>query len=148
MVVLPEEYHWSSYRIYRYAREAQNALAWLDWETVLLEHSSNIRNARRAYRRFVEQGIHDPPASPLAAAVGGVFLGKSAWIEAMRERLPGEPADGNVPLRGRLAWRPSAAEIVQVVQRHFQVPSSAFSTHSGTACSLSWKHNVRANELP
>ena len=69
---------------------------------------------------------HDPPASPLAAAVGRVFLGKSAWVQAMRERLAGEPADGNVQLRRRLAWRPSAAEIVQVIQRHFQVPSSAF----------------------
>ena len=32
---------------------------------VFREHSQNIRNARRAYRRFAEQAIDDPPASPL-----------------------------------------------------------------------------------
>ena len=126
MVVLPEEYPWSSYRVYRYGREAGNAPAWLDWEAVSREHSQNLRNARRAYQRFVEQGINNPPASPLDAAVGGVFIGTTAWVEAMRKRLTQEPEDGNVPLRKRLAWRPSATEIVQVVRRHFQVPSSAF----------------------
>ena len=126
MVRLPEEYAWSSYRPYRYGREAQKAPAWLDWETVLSEHSQNIRTARRAYQRFVEQGMHDPPASPLAAAVGGVFLGKSDWVEAMRKRIAGEPADGNVPLRRKLAWRPSPEDIMQVVQRHYQVPMSVF----------------------
>ena len=126
MVVLPEEYHWSSYHVYRYGREALNAPAWLDWTTVLQEHSQNLRNARRAYQRFVEQGIRNPPTSPLEAAVEGVFLGKTAWVEAMRERLAKEPEDGNVPLRKRLAWRPTAVEIVRVVRDHFNVPSSTF----------------------
>ena len=44
----------------------------------------------------------------------------------MRERLATEPDDGNVPLRRRLAWRPTAVEIVQVVRDHFNVPSSTF----------------------
>jgi len=44
----------------------------------------------------------------------------------MRERLASEPGDGNVPLRKRLAWRPTAGEIVQVVRAHFRVPTSAF----------------------
>ena len=126
MVVLPEQYRWSSYHVYRYGREAGNAPAWLDWPTVLREHSPNLRNARRAYQRFVEHGINDPLASPLEAAVGGVFLGETAWVEAMRERLAKEPDRGNVPLRKRLAWHRCAAEIVQVVRRHFHVPSSAF----------------------
>ena len=47
-------------------------------------------------------------------------------MEAIRERLAKEPVDGNVPLRKRLAWRPSTAEIVEEVRRHFHVPSSVF----------------------
>ncbi len=68
----------------------------------------------------------ESPTSPLEAAVEGVFLGKTAWVEAMRERLAKEPEDGNVPLRKRLAWRPTAVEIVRVVRDHFNVPSSTF----------------------
>ncbi len=126
MVALPEEYHWSSYRFYRYGRVALDAPAWLDWETVLQEHSHDLRNARRAYQRFVEQGVENPPPSPLKAAVEGVFLGKTAWVEEMRERLATEPGDSNVPLRKRLAWRPTAVEIVQVVRDHFHATTTDF----------------------
>jgi REP element-mobilizing transposase RayT len=121
MVQLPQEYRWSSYSAYRFVRDAASAPGWLDWETVLGEHSNDLRNARRAYRRFVEQGIEDPPTSPVKAAVGGVFLGAASWVEQMRERLADEPEDANVPQRKRLAKRPTGLEIVRVVQDHFGV---------------------------
>ncbi len=124
MVHLPEVYRWSSYNVYRYARAAADAPSWLDWETVLHEHSKNLRTARRAYQRFVEQGIDDPPSSPLEAAVGGCFIGTSAWVEEMRERLADDAEDGNVPQRRRLAWRPSPAQIIRVVRGHFGVTTS------------------------
>jgi len=52
--------------------------------------------------------------------------GNACPFPLMRERLASEPGDGNVPLRKRLAWRPTAGEIVQVVRAHFRVPTSAF----------------------
>ena len=88
---------------------------------MLGEHAKDSRNARRAYQRFVENGIVDPPSSPVEAAVGGVFLGKSSWVEQMRERLADEPDDANVPQRKRLAKRPTEEEIVRLVQDHFGV---------------------------
>ena len=127
IVELPEQYPWSSYSIYRYARQAAGAPRWLDWETVLREHAKDLGNARRAYRRFVEQAISDPPTSPLKSAAGGVFLGRTAWVEAMRVRLAEQPRDRNVPLRRRLAWRPSASDILRTVRRHFGVRTTAFS---------------------
>ena len=125
MVQLPERYHWSSYSIYRFARKAAGAPPWLDWETVLAEHSKDLRNARRAYQRFVEAGIEDPPRSPEKVAVGGMFLGRVSWVEQMRERLADEPTDINVPQRKGLAWRPTRAEIVRQVKEHFGADCSS-----------------------
>ena len=121
MVDLPQEYRWSSYSAYRFARDAASSPTWLDYQTVLGEHAKDSRNARRAYQRFVENGIVDPPSSPVEAAVGGVFLGKSSWVEQMRERLADEPDNANVPQRKRLAKRPTEEEIVRLVQDHFGV---------------------------
>ena len=70
MVALPEDYHWRSYRFYRYGRVALDAPAWLDWETVFLEHFHDLRNARRAYQRFVEH--YSGRASPGSSAFRGV----------------------------------------------------------------------------
>jgi len=53
----------------------------------------------------------------------GLFLGRSSWVEQMRKRLAEEPDDANVPQRKRLAWRPTEAEIVRVVQDHLGVGS-------------------------
>jgi len=103
-------YRWSSYSAYRFARHAAAAPAWLDWETVLREHSKDLRNSRRAYRRFVESGIENPPASPVNLAVNGLFLGRTSWVDQMRKRLADEPEDANVPQRKRLAWRPTQTD--------------------------------------
>jgi hypothetical protein len=126
VVPLPEAYHWSSYGVYRFARAAKGIPSWLDWKTVLAEHAKDVRNARRAYRRFVERGIEDPPASPLKSAVGGLFLGQVSWVERMRERLAEQPEDANVPQRQRLVWRPTKAEIVGLVENHFGVDTCVF----------------------
>jgi len=120
LVQLPQQYHWSSYAAYRLAREAAGAPPWLDWETVLAEHSKDLRKARRAYQRFVEAGIEYPPASPERLAVGGLFLGRASWVDPMRKRLADEPEDVNVPQRKRLTGRPTRAEIVRQVQDHFR----------------------------
>jgi REP element-mobilizing transposase RayT len=119
IVSLPEQYRWSSYGVYRFLREAKETPSWLDWTTVLGEHSTDLRNARRAYLRFVERGIKDPPNSPLNSAVGGIFFGQASWVERMCERLAEEPADANVPRRQRLAWRPTKTATVRLVKDQF-----------------------------
>jgi len=118
VVPLPQQYRWSSYSVYRFARDVAAAPGWLDWETVLRQYSRDVRNARRAYQRFVEAGIGEPPRWPMKSAVGGLLLGRNSWVEQIRKRLTEQPDDANVPRRKRLAWRPTAADIVGVVQDH------------------------------
>ena len=121
MVEHPREYLWSSYLTYASARVAQTAPAWLDWKTVLREHAKDVPKSRRAYRRFVEAGLRQPPESPLTSAVGGMFLGASDWVDQMRASLAKEPVDRNVPALKQLRLRPTADQVIAVVEQHFQV---------------------------
>ena len=55
----------------------------------------------------------EPPSSPLKAAVGGMFLGSSAWIEGWRRRLAEEPVARDVPRKQQPAWRPGIEDVRQ-----------------------------------
>jgi putative transposase len=117
----PEDYVWSSYQDYLGMRKAP---AWLDWETVLSEVARDRSRARAAYRRFVEAGLLQPLPSPLEAAVGGMFLGSSAWIEWWRRDLAREPARKAVPLQRQLAWRPGVDDVIAAVAQTFAVEAA------------------------
>jgi len=118
IVERPEEYGWSSYRDYLRTRQAP---AWLDCDTVLGELARDCSQARRAYRRFVEAGLSQSPASPLEAVVGGMFLGSGEWVDRWRRRLALEPLREGVPAHRQLAWRPPLADIVAAVSEAFDV---------------------------
>ncbi len=118
LVERPDEYGWSSYRDYLGSRQAP---AWLDWETVLGELAKDRSRARRAYRRFVEAGGSQSPASPLEAVVGGMFLGSGAWVDRWRRRLALKPLREGVPAHRQLAWRPTLADVVAAVSEAFDV---------------------------
>jgi putative transposase len=118
IVERPEEYAWSSYQDYLGRRRAP---AWLDWETVVAELAKELSPARSAYRRFVEAGLREPPKSPLAAAVGGMFLGSVEWVDWWRRRLAAEPVREDVPLQRELAWRPTLEDVAGAVSEAFGV---------------------------
>jgi REP element-mobilizing transposase RayT len=121
IVERPEQYGWSSYQDYLGMRKAP---AWLDWETVVGELAKKRSRARSAYRRFVEAGLSPPPQSPLAAAVGGLFLGSAEWVDGWRRRLSGEPVREGVPAQRQLAWRPTLEDVVGAVSQSFGVAAA------------------------
>jgi hypothetical protein len=75
--------------------------------------------ARRAYGAFVRAGLRDRPASPFAAAAGGLLVGSAAFVERMRGLLAGRPKDQGLPQLERLRPRPPLATIAAVVAGHF-----------------------------
>jgi len=118
MVKRPEDHVWGSYRHFLNSRGAPE---WLDWQVVLDEIGKNRSRSRQAYRRFVEQGIHEKTSSPFRDVVEKVLLGSEEWVERMRRVLGEEGPDANVPLRGQLAWRPSMEEIEIEAAKEFGV---------------------------
>jgi REP element-mobilizing transposase RayT len=120
IVARPQDYAWSSYRDYLSSKRRPE---WLDCQTVLAEIGRDPRSALRAYRRFVEKGAGEP--SPLKSVVGGMLLGRSAWIDRMRKQLAQQPPRREVPAQHLLAWRPSVEMILELVSQTYEVEPSA-----------------------
>lgn len=118
MVKRPQDYMWGSYQHFLHPRGAPE---WLDWQVVLDEVGKNRSRTRKAYRRFVEQGIHERTSSPLENVVAKVLLGSAEWVERIRRVLAEEEPKANVPLRKQLVWRPSMEDIEQEAAKEFGV---------------------------
>jgi len=108
----PHQYRWSSYRDYL---DPKHAPSWLDWQTVLGEIGTNLKQSRSEYTRFVEAGVGAKLDSPLAGVVGGVLLGAASWVERMKEQIASHPGPPEVPARRRLVKRPLLVEVEAAV---------------------------------
>jgi hypothetical protein len=69
LVARPEDWQWSSFHGYQQARRS---LEWVTYARVLGAFGADLSQARRAYTRFVREGLHDPPPSPWASAQLGI----------------------------------------------------------------------------
>jgi putative transposase len=76
MVVLPEEWHWSSYGA---CVHDQFAPPWLDTDWLLLQFGTERNRARKAFRQFVFEG-HEL-ASPLLATRHQLLLGDDDFVK-------------------------------------------------------------------
>ena len=72
---------------------------WVQYETLLAAWRGDRGgpDAARAYRRYVEAGLKDPPASPFRETFGGWVLGSHDFVERLRD-LAG-PLTSDPPLR-------------------------------------------------
>lgn len=115
MIAAPESYRWSSLRA---TLGLDPQPPWLTIEPTLGEFGSAER-----YLRFVRAGIGGP--SPWKDLKGSV-LGSDDFVSI---HLGGRPAAAEVPLRERLAHRPTLAEILTAdadrVERNRQIRSTA-----------------------
>lgn len=127
MVASVEEWHWSSYlptagRI--------PCPPWLDAATVL-DWFGDGAAARRAYERFVAEGLKQP--SPWEWLKGQVYLGSDAFHAQMKKRLSGKTPKG-VSRRQLNPVRPSAQAVLRAVaDAHGIKPAAALERQSGSA---------------
>ncbi len=123
------EWPWSSYL----ATAGKMACPdWLAAEKVLGSFSSSDRTqARRAYIRFVAEGLARP--SPWEDLKGQIFLGSESFIGKMEKLLAGNAARG-IARRQLSPARPSAREVLKVVAEVHQIPlRSVLDRHSPDA---------------
>ena len=116
MVDRAEDWAWSSYPGYRWARRS---LPWVTYERVLADFGRDLAGARRAYARFVGAAVAEPPPSPFADAVAGLVVGSAAFVARIRRLLDDQPADEALPALDTLRRRPSLERIAEVVAAHF-----------------------------
>ncbi len=99
LVERPENWFWSSYRAYH--RPALRP-EWLDCGTVLGEFGKDDKTARRAYRKFMAEGLGRKLDNPVSRAAHGLVLGSDEFVAKVRKMLSGRAAHGDVPALGRM----------------------------------------------
>ena len=102
MVRHPRDWPWSSYAGYARRRQRHD---WVAYETLLSAWQGEMGGTRAevSYRRFVEQGLAQPPASPFDNAAFGWILGSESFVERIRGRMTRPSQEDAVPLARRLA---------------------------------------------
>jgi hypothetical protein len=78
-----------------------------------------------AYRRFVEQGLQQPPENPLRDAAFGWLLGSQEFVERMRDRMNRPKHQDEVPAARRLAGL-DAATVIAAVARYYGVSVESY----------------------
>jgi putative transposase len=134
MVSAVGEWPWSSYLATAGKMAAPD---WLAVEHVLgLLSSSDRAQARRAYTRFVAEGLDGP--SPWGQLKGQIFLGTQAFIGRMEKLLAGNASRG-IARRQLAPGRPTAREVLKAVAEVHQISQrSVLDRGSGEA----FKHAV------
>jgi putative transposase len=111
----PEEYRWSSYRVY--IGENNKATDWLKTEFILGYFGGKAPVSQEKYREFVENILDSEYDSPLKATVASTVLGSEEFVREISERYLGEKqADRNVPAVKELAIRPAMDEIIKKIK--------------------------------
>jgi putative transposase len=127
MVASVEDWHWSSYL--PTAGEIP-CPPWLNAAAVLGLFGEGAA-ARRAYERFVAQGLKQP--SPWGTVKGQIYLGSEAFHAQMKKRLSGKTPRG--VSRGQLnPVRSSARAVLRAVADTYGIkPAAALERQSGPA---------------
>lgn len=127
MVASVQDWHWSSY-LPTVGR--MPCPPWLNAAAVLGLFGDGAA-ARRAYERFVAQGLKQP--SPWETLKGQIYLGSEAFYARMKKRLSGKTPRGIS--RGQLnPVRPSAQAVLRTVADIYGIkPAAALERHSGPA---------------
>ena len=115
----PAQWPWSSYLP---TAGKVTAPRWLAVDRVLELFGGDPAQARRAYVRFVAEGVGAP--APWRELKGQIFLGSEAFHARMEKLLSGQPARG-VPRRQLGPTRPSAQRVLQAVAKAHGLTSAA-----------------------
>ncbi|MBI3527343.1 MAG: transposase [Betaproteobacteria bacterium] len=127
MVATVKDWHWSSYLP---TAGAIPCPPWLAAEAVL-DLFGQGAPARRAYERFVAQGLKQP--SPWEQLKGQIYLGSDAFHARMHKRLPGTAPKG-VSRRQLNPNRPGAQTVLRAVADAYGIaPAATLQRQSGPA---------------
>lgn len=99
-----ERWKWSSYRNY-VGGLGKPAVSWVTTKTVLGESGTagvSEKEARRAYREYVESAKGEAPIDPMERAKAGLVLGSETFVAWVRETLKGRPGSPDEPSLRRL----------------------------------------------
>lgn len=113
IAVRPEDFPWSSYPCFIGATKAPD---WLTTNFILKYFGQRAPDARKSYRKFVEEGLDREDLSPLEKTVASTILGNADFMNEITQKYLGaKQVDRNVPALQALAPRPSLDAIMKIV---------------------------------
>lgn len=117
LVTHPRDWPWSSYP--GFSSKAKQ-VEWIAYENVLeaWQGAMGGSNTGRAYCKFVESGIEEPPVNPLTAALEGWLLGSKSFLERMKRLVSKQKQMDQVP-RARSLSSLNATEVISIVAQYF-----------------------------
>ena len=118
IVTKPQQYPWSSYPGYHWRSQMRS---WVTYGAVLREFGRGEAEARAAYRRFVRASIAESPAPPWKDAVEDLILGSELFVQRIRMKFCGKPANSPLPRRTELRDRPTLKDITEAVATEFRL---------------------------
>jgi REP element-mobilizing transposase RayT len=115
LVAHPRDWPWSSYP--GYARRNQR-VDWVSYEVVHATWQGEMGGSdpEAAYRRFVEEGLIQPPENPFREAAYGWLLGSEEFVERMRREMKSPAHPDQVPSARRLMDLPAQSVIAAVAE--------------------------------
>lgn len=114
----PDEYPWSSYRYYSGKRKRPE---WLVPDFILSYFGKDTSEARKGYRKFVNEVIGKDYESPLKETVASLILGGEDFIHKITERyIKGRKVDRNVPSLRKLSGGPLIEDITKESETVFE----------------------------
>lgn len=146
-----ERWKWSSYRNY-VGGLGKPAVPWVTTKTVLGElGTAGIpeKQARPAYREYVESAKGEAPIDPLERATAGLVLGSDSFVAWVRDHVKGRPENRDEPSLRRLRALGLASpdRIEKAVKAEFGDPRIKGPARSILAALLVSRTGLRPSEV-
>jgi len=127
----PRDWPWSSYP--GYARD-KDRYDWMAYDSLWRAWAGEQggKDAKRAYRRFVEAGLSDPPVNPLQAAREGWLLGSEAFLKKLKRTFCEPAQPDQVPAARRISSL-EADNVIEAVAAHYGVSADSYRQRRSTA---------------
>lgn len=122
----PETYPWSSYPEYIGKR---HPTGWLTCGWVLEQFANDLAQARRLYRRFVEEAVEELE-NPFKTLVAGLILGSESFVIEIKKKLARE-THPDMPQTRILAQGISCSDVLEAVARQFKTDKTALTARGG-----------------
>jgi putative transposase len=116
LVDRPEEHFWSSYRNY-IGRGKRHS--WVTCSMVLGQMSPDPSQAKKLYRKFVEDGLY-LDENPFDSLKAGLVLGSEAFLEDLKRKCA-VSKQPDVPQSKLFTDTPGLDHVLKVVSRYFQI---------------------------
>jgi REP element-mobilizing transposase RayT len=146
-----EGWKWSSYRNYVKGL-GRPAVPWVATKMILAEMGGSgvsEKEARRAYREYVESAKDQAPISPWERAKAGLVLGSESFVAWVKEQVKARPLTGEEPSLRRLRREgPAPAEKVEEqVRKEFGDPRVPGQARQILAALLVEQSGMRPSEV-